>query len=128
MRYIVAGAIASILALGAAGYWFYSYYWTTEDAAASQTHVNFAGDGILIKNKPGLKQGGWYFEYAESGSTYTIPIMFSEISMCAWQETAGRCNPSVFIEGRKAHIEGVDLDGAIGVVKLTFTEPAPKNK
>lgn len=125
-KYMVVGVGAFIFVV-VVGFAYWVLNARTSDApsetnATAGTTTDIVADGIIIKDKPGFKKGGWYFEYIKSGSVETIPIMFSSISMCSWKEASGRCKPSAFVNGRKAHIEGIDLSGSIGVVHLTFTE------
>lgn len=122
---LAAGATLILLAAGA--YWFFPSLFSAgagDTPLAPQEEINFSESGTVVKDKPGLKQGGWYFEYG-SGTPKVVPILFSSISTCSWQEKSGRCKPSVFVNGRKARIDGVQLDAGVGVVRLTFTEPPP---
>lgn len=125
--YLAIVVAAVIIVAGAGAYWFYFRpvpETPKNSAPTAKVVANFSTDGTIVKDKPGFKEGAWYFEY-ESGKTETVHIVFSRISVCAWKETSGLCKPSVFVNGRKAHIEGTQLDNAIGVLKLTFTEPSP---
>ena len=126
--YLAIVVAAVIIVAGAGAYWFFfrPIPETSNTSAPSATlEANFSGDGMIVKDKPGFKEGAWYFEYDNSGKTETVHIVFSRISVCTWKETSGLCKPSVFVNGRKAHVEGTRLDDAIGVLKLTFTEPSP---
>ncbi len=126
-RIVIIGCAALVLGIAAAGaYWFLMNDSSEAggDATPATKEEKFAADGIILKDKPGLKKGGWYFEYG-SGTPQVIPILFNSASTCAWRETSGLCKPSVFINGRKARIEGVNLEEGIGVTILTFTEPPP---
>lgn len=118
-RYLVA-LIVALVAVAIGGSAAFFLFGTASD---SGTKILYEVDGRLVKDAPGHPKGGWYFEYDQLGTMYTIPLWFSDASMCAWQDSAGRCKPSVFVNGRAAHLEGIDIgEGRVGVTKLTFSE------
>ncbi|MBI5456963.1 hypothetical protein HY969_04480 [Candidatus Kaiserbacteria bacterium] len=120
--YIMAGGVAAAVILAVVAFIMFAPQKST-DAKEAKVRATFSADGVITKDKPDLRKGGWYFDYEKDGQMVTAPILFSEISVCAWLDSSGKCKPSTFIKGRKAHIEGMDLgEGAIGVVRLTWSE------
>ena len=123
-KYLIAGSVGVIVLLAAGAYWFL-YAASHDSTKPTRIEKRYELQGTLTRGTADMKKGGWYFEYQDPDGTHVIPILFSEISVCEWQTSSGRCKPSTFIEGRDAFIKGVDVDGAIGVTHLTFTEPPP---
>lgn len=122
--YLAVVLAAVLIAAGVGAYWlfFASMSGAENNVPSSALKKDFSAEGVVVKDKPGFKEGAWYFEYSNAGTPETVHILFSKISTCAWKETSGPCKPSLFVNGRKARIEGIVLEDAIGVMRLTFTE------
>ena len=127
MRTYIIGLILLVAAAAGAWYWF-AFKGTNGDEMmpqqdASQVTANFLQEGNIVKNNPGLKVDTWYLQYERQGTSALSELAFDRDSTCAGRTASGECNPAIFINGRKAKVEGVTDGPIIHVQLLTFTQP-----
>ena len=113
--------IVALVMCGGLIYWFVTHGGTSDVTLTPGS--SFAGDGHIVKDGAGLKPGVWYLSYEKAGAATNTELVFSNESVCAGKTASGQCQPSLFIKGRAAHVEGIVSDGSVRVSRMTFTEP-----
>lgn len=118
MKYKYTAIVGAILILAGLFVWG-SFGRAAQPQAEEPVRHMVAVSGNIVRGEPQRTKHGWRFK--ENGNVFELA--FSSQSICAGKTSSGICNPTKFIDGRAADLEGELVDGLLRVYKLTFTEP-----
>jgi hypothetical protein len=93
------------------------------EQALVQGEYHFDTVGFLLKQsvQPPLDPQYWHLVFAQGGVLgYTVPLFFSEISMCAIDGVEQSCNDGLLMETMKVQIQGSMTEAGVEVSRLTL--------